>query len=114
MTTRHGGGGDGRSDLRLEALALPLWSALALAGSPSALALLGFALCLAGSLAVLAVHLGTAWHSRIPLWFGLLFPAAYTAVAILARSSLVLRRAGRVKWKGRTYDVARGGGPGAL
>jgi len=96
------------------ALALLVWSAIVLAAGPSVPALFGFGLCLTGSFVVLGVHLGTAWHCRIPLWFGLLFPASYTAVAILAWSSLLLRRAGRVKWKGRTYNVVRRGGPGPL
>ena len=96
------------------ATALPVWSALVLAGCPSAPVVLGFGLCVAGSLAVLGVHLGTAWHCRIPLWFGLLFPASYTAVVILAWSSLVLRRTGHVKWKGRTYTVPGKDGPGPL
>jgi hypothetical protein len=52
------------------ALALSVWSAHVLAGGPSAPATLGFGLCLVGSLAVFGVHLGTARHCRIPLWFG--------------------------------------------
>jgi chlorobactene glucosyltransferase len=96
------------------ALALPVWSALVLAGDPFAPVVLGSGLCVAGSLAILGVHLGTVWHCRIPLWFGLLFPASYTAVVILAWSSLVLRRTGRVKWKGRTYSVVGKDEPGPL
>src|SRR5215472_2439143 len=57
-------------------------------------------------------RLGTARHYRIPLWFGLLFPASRTAVVILAWSSLVLRRTGHVKWKDRTCGVVGKGGPG--
>jgi hypothetical protein len=96
------------------ALALPVWSALVFVGGPSAPAVAGFGLCLAGSLAVLGVHLGTARHCRVPIWFGLLFPASHTAVAILAWSSLVLRRTGHVKWKGRIYNVVRKDGPEPL
>jgi hypothetical protein len=39
----------------------------------------------------------------IPLWYGLLFPADYTAGATMAIDSLRLRLSGRVTWKGRTY-----------
>ena len=90
------GGGGGRSDLQLDG-ARAVGLERPLAGGPSVPATLGFGLCLVGSLTVLEVHLGTAQHCRIPFWFGVLFPACYAAVAILARSSLVLRRAGRVK-----------------
>jgi len=110
---RDGGGGNGRSDLQLDG-ARAVGLERSLAGGPSAPATLGFGLCLVGSLTVRGVHLGTARHCRIPLWFGLLSPACYAAVAILAWSSLVLRRAGRVKSEGRTYEVARGSGPGLL
>jgi chlorobactene glucosyltransferase len=96
------------------AAALRAWSALVLVGGPSAPVVLGFGLCVAGSLAVLGVHLGTAWHCRILLWYDLLSPASYTAVATLAWSSLVLRRSGHVKWKGRIYNVVGRGGPGPL
>ena len=42
---------------------------------------------------------------RIPLWYGLFYPAgALLTLGIILRSTL--RGAGRVEWKGRTYGAA--------
>jgi chlorobactene glucosyltransferase len=87
--------------------ALAALAALAAAGAPSAAAMIGLTLCLFGSLLFLTVQLATARHLEIPLVFGLLFPAAYTAVAALALASAACRRAGRIRWKGRTYELPR-------
>jgi chlorobactene glucosyltransferase len=84
-------------------LAIPLWTAITIAGSRSAPGRVGFVLCLLASMALCGIHLGTARHCRIPLRYFGLFPVAYTAVAALAWFSLVLRWTGRVRWKGRTY-----------
>jgi chlorobactene glucosyltransferase len=88
------------------AVALPLWAAAAAIADPSAARLAGLALCAAASLIAVGLHLGTLAHCRVRLAYGLLFPAAYGAAAALAWSSLAARRAGRVRWKGRTYDLA--------
>jgi chlorobactene glucosyltransferase len=88
-------------------LIIPALAALALHGAATPAAMLGLALCLTGSLLVLAVQVATARHLEIPLVFGLLFPVAYTAVAALAVASVSARRAGRVRWKGRMYEIAR-------
>ncbi len=56
-----------------------------------------------GAIAAFALHLAGARHFRIPFWYGLLFPLAYTAGAILAFDSLRWRLIGRVRWKGRVY-----------
>ena len=48
-------------------------------------------------------HMAGAHYFGIPFWYGLLFPAGYTAGAIMAIDSLRLRIRGRVTWKGRTY-----------
>ena len=56
-----------------------------------------------GALAAFALHFAGARHFRIPFWYGLLFPLAYTAGAILAFDSLRWRLIGRVRWKGRVY-----------
>ncbi len=58
---------------------------------------------LAGSAAAFALHLAGASHFRIPLWYGLIFPAGYTAGAIIAADSVRRRLCGRITWKGRTY-----------
>ena len=79
---------------------------------PSAASAIGAVLALAGSAAVAGLQIGTARHFRIPLYFGLLFPYAYSAVAALAWHSALLRRRGRVTWKGRAYDLDRTRSPG--
>ena len=89
------------------ALLLPVLIGLIAARHPAVAPLAGFALALLGSLSVAGVQLGAARHFRIPVWFGLLFPLAYTAVAALAWHSVGLRRDGRVTWKGRTYQLDR-------
>lgn len=58
---------------------------------------------LAGSGAVLALHVAGALHFRTPVWYGLLFPLGYTAGALIAIDSVRRRWRGRVSWKGRTY-----------
>lgn len=93
------------------AVLLPLGAALRVAENASAISLATLALCLGGSLALLAVQLGTVLRGRVPLGYALLFPLAYGAVAALAWSSLARRRAGRVQWKGRTYDIERNAAP---
>ena len=72
-----------------------------------AAAVIGAALGLLGSTAVIGIQIGTARHFKISPLFGLLFPFAYTAIAALAWRSFMLRRAGRVTWKGRTYALQR-------
>jgi len=96
------------------ALALPVWSALVFVGGPSAPAVAGFGLCLAGSLAVLGVHLGTARHCASRSGSVCCFQRPIPPSQFLAWSSLMLRRTGHVKWKGRTYNVVRKDGPGPL
>jgi len=55
------------------------------------------------SAAAAGFHMAGARYFSIPLWYGLLFPAGYTAGAVMALDSLRLRLRGRVTWKGRTY-----------
>ncbi|HTW52517.1 MAG TPA: glycosyltransferase family 2 protein [Stellaceae bacterium] len=92
------------------ALLLPLGAALR-AADPSGSSLAALALCLCGSLALFAMQLGAVRHSRAPAAYALLFPAAYGAIAALAWTSLALRWAGRVTWKGRTYEIERKAAP---
>jgi chlorobactene glucosyltransferase len=63
------------------------------------------ALMVALAVAAIAIgfHVAGAAHFRIPLWFGLLFPAAYTIGAALILDGLRLRAARRIPWKGRVY-----------
>ncbi|MBV8753393.1 MAG: glycosyltransferase [Hyphomicrobiales bacterium] len=58
---------------------------------------------LAASAAAAGFHMAGAHYFGIPLWYGLLFPAGYTAGAVMAIDSLRLRLRGQVTWKGRTY-----------
>ncbi len=89
------------------ALLLPIAIAAAILPHPSATQLISLGLALAGSAIVLGVQLGTARHFRIPRVFGLLMPCGYTAAAVLACHSFLLRRGRGVTWKGRTYDFHR-------
>jgi chlorobactene glucosyltransferase len=86
------------------ALWLPFVAAVVIFRRPSTSELIGFGLTLAGSAVVIAVQSGTARHFRIPAVFGLMMPCGYTAAALLACHSLLLRRGKGVTWKGRTYD----------
>jgi chlorobactene glucosyltransferase len=85
-------------------VALPLVDLAACqSGSPWAgVALLPATLALA---AALGMHIAGAMHFRIPFWYGVLFPVAYTVGAGIALDGLRWRAMGRVRWKGRTYHV---------
>jgi chlorobactene glucosyltransferase len=87
------------------AISLPVWSGLGAANAPQALDLVGFILCLLGSMTLIGVHARTIRHCAVPNGYSLLFPAAYAVVAALAWFSLAARWTGRVRWKGRTYRV---------
>jgi len=93
------------------ALLLPLGLAVRAAAGASGSSLAAAGLCLLGSLALLAMQFGAVRHSRVPAGYALLFPAAYSAVAALAWSSLAQRRLGRAQWKGRTYEIERNAAP---
>jgi chlorobactene glucosyltransferase len=67
----------------------------------------GAALALLASAAVIAIQLGTVRHFRIPLAFAFLSPLGNTAAACLACHSVLARWRGRVRWKGRTYQLSR-------
>jgi chlorobactene glucosyltransferase len=83
------------------AIAIPaLDAARCAAGDPCS----AFAVALAGSAAMLALHLAGTRHFRIPLWYGFLFPLGYTIGALMALDSVRRRMQGRVSWKGRNYS----------
>jgi chlorobactene glucosyltransferase len=94
------------------AILVPALTAIAVIQEPSAIGLIGVALAVLGSAAVLGIQIGTARHFRVPLGFALLFPLAYSAVAALAWHSVALRGAGHITWKGRTYALQRKASPG--
>jgi chlorobactene glucosyltransferase len=94
------------------AILIPVLTAIAVMQEPSAIGLIGAALAVLGSAAVIGIQIGTLRHFRVPLVFALMFPLAYTAVAALAWHSAALRRAGHVTWKGRTYALPRKASPG--
>jgi len=108
--------GDGLSTVRAAtaglvigwaAILLPILTGISAAQESSTPAMIGAALGLLGSTAVIGIQIGTARHFKISPLFGLLFPFAYTAIAALAWRSFMLRRAGRLTWKGRTYALQR-------
>lgn len=88
-------------------LLLPLWAAFSINPAASGSELLAFILLMAGSLAMVATQIAGARHFRIPWWYGLLFPLACTAAALLAFNGVLMRVRGRVSWKGRVYPVPR-------
>jgi chlorobactene glucosyltransferase len=94
------------------AIVVPLLTAIAAMQEPSPAALIGVALAVLGSAAVIGIQIGTTRHFRVPIGFALMFPLAYTAVAALAWHSAALRRAGHITWKGRTYSLQRKASPG--
>lgn len=69
----------------------------------SILACGGLVLVLPASLSLLGLHIAGARYFRIPFWYGLLFPLAYTAGAGIAFDSIRRRFIGRVRWKDRIY-----------
>jgi chlorobactene glucosyltransferase len=56
------------------------------------------------SAAAFGLHIAGAAHFGIPLWYGLIFPAAYSAGALIALDSVRWRLVRRVRWKGRVYQ----------
>jgi chlorobactene glucosyltransferase len=89
------------------ALALPIAVAATIFPRPSPVEFAGFGLILAGSAIVIGVQFGAVRHFRISAVFGLLMPVGYTAAALLACHSLLLRRGRGVTWKGRRYEFHR-------
>jgi len=56
------------------------------------------------SAAAFGLHIAGAAHFGIPLWYGLVFPVAYTTGALIALDSVRWRIMRRVRWKGRVYS----------
>ena len=71
---------------------------------------LGFTVAAAASAVALGVQAGTLRHFRATPWLLPLFPAGATVVAAIAAQGVRLRRAGRVRWKGRVYGLGANGG----
>jgi chlorobactene glucosyltransferase len=84
------------------ALAAPLADG-ALCSVRAPWACMGLAPALAGTSALVGLHLAGARFFRIPLWYGLLFPIGYVLGAALAIDSVRRRVRRRVHWKGRVY-----------
>lgn len=63
-----------------------------------------FCLAIAATAAAIGFHVAGAAHLRVPLWYGLLFPVAYSLCGALALDGLRRRLTGRVAWKGRVYS----------
>lgn len=89
------------------ALLLPVWALAAAVAAPNAANAAGGILAALGTAIVVGIHFGTARHFRIPAILGLTFVIGYTAVACLACHSVIIRLTGRIKWKGRTYQLTK-------
>jgi chlorobactene glucosyltransferase len=74
---------------------------------PSPAAIAGTALFLLGSVVVIGIQCATARHFRIPAAFGLIFALGYSAIACLACNGVLVSLHGRVRWKERTYQLAK-------
>ncbi len=88
-------------------LLLPPALVLSAVEEPSALAVIGAALGVLGSAAVIGIQCATARHFCIPAAFGLVFAVGYTAVAGLGCNGVLKSLVGRVTWKGRTYRLGK-------
>jgi len=66
-------------------------------------ACVGLAFALPASASVIGLHLAGARYFRIPYWYALLFPLAYTIGVGIAFDSVLRRFTGRVRWKDRIY-----------
>jgi chlorobactene glucosyltransferase len=64
---------------------------------------IAFALAVAAAVAAFGFHIAGSAHFGIPLWYGLLFPVAYTLGGMIALDGARRRAIGRVPWKGRVY-----------
>ncbi len=71
------------------------------AGSPLGCA--GLAFVVPAAAAAIGLHVAGARYFRIPFWYGLLFPIAYTVGAFIAFDSVRRRFTGQVRWKDRIY-----------
>ncbi len=58
---------------------------------------------LAGTAAVVGLHVAAASYFQIPFWYGLLFPLGYLVGVCLAMESLRRYWLGKIVWKGRQY-----------
>jgi chlorobactene glucosyltransferase len=69
----------------------------------SAFGCAGLAFVLPAAAAAIGLHVAGAHYFRIPTWYGLLFPVAYTVGAFIAFDSVRRRFTGQVRWKDRIY-----------
>ncbi len=88
---------------------VPTIAAVSYRDAPTAVDLAGLIVALLASASVLGFHVAGAIYFRIPIWYGLCFPLAYTASALIALNSVRLRALGRINWRGRQYDLASAG-----
>jgi len=93
-------------------IGLPLGIGLAGLQTHSMLAGLGLVFAALGSLALLGTHIGAANYLKMPLYYGMLFPAGYLLGSIVALNSVLGRLRGQVQWKGRMYAPPDGAGAG--
>jgi len=71
--------------------------------SGSGLACTGLVFATPAALSAIGLHIAGTRYFRIPFWYGLLFPLAYTVGLFIALDSVRRRATGRVRWKDRIY-----------
>jgi chlorobactene glucosyltransferase len=86
---------------------LPAFATLEAIREPHPVELAAAAIALLAAAAVVATQLALVRHFRVPLWYGLLFPLACTAGALLAFYGVVRSLRGGIPWKGRVYSFGR-------
>ena len=85
---------------------LPLWLGVVALAHGTGASIAAFAIATLASGVVFGVHAGTLRHFRLSVSLLPLLPVGVTVASALAIESVRLRRAGRVRWKGRSYDLA--------
>jgi hypothetical protein len=99
----------------LAALGLATAAAARFVAGPSGWDIAGAGLLAAGLATVIGLHVAGARHFRIPIRYGLAFPAGYALAFALALNSARLALRGGIAWKGRVYgaeaDAPRPSGP---
>ena len=90
----------------IASIGLPAWTLPLVIADPVPLRIAAALLAVVGTSTLLGLHIGTARHFRVPIWYGLLFPLGYVFGASLALHAIWWRARGHVLWKDRAYTTA--------